>query len=125
MRSDEILQERYIYPGHPITIAYCIVSYFPTYEKAMELDHEGRVVTVQTWEIPGSGTAVHAALDMLRYLHDGTLDVKAAFAWADDAWKQCTDNKLYSGIKDTGQEQADRIKPKLLEHIDWWKKCAT
>ncbi len=117
--AKQLIGEWPVYPGHPVTIAYCIVSAFPTYEDAFKKIDGGYPAALINCNVPGGGSSIHRALDMLRFLRSDTVTVDAILAWADKEWYNEThpeSNTL------EGQTQADKIKPLLLAKSDWWEK---
>jgi hypothetical protein len=120
MKNDQtILGEHAVYPGHPVTLALCIVNNFPNWEAAIvkKNDIEAAVGCI---EIPGAGGNVYAALDILSQLRKG-MPFDKAMERADYVWGQCDDHKAMNKPRYvTGQEQADRFKDKLKEHAAWW-----
>lgn len=119
--SEDILGETYIYPGHPVVVAYCIVQCFATYSEAMEKDPiSGYRAALTSLEIPGSSNSVQAAIYMLKRLHKGDMTPEVAITWADGIFAEETNNKLFSDRLASGQEQADRFKDKLLTALTTW-----
>lgn len=117
-RSYNYLGEEAIYPGHPVTIAYIIICVFPTYEEAFAKGIHCWAA-IESVDIPGAGSSVYNALDMLRYLHNGIIDFDKAVEIAEHDW-DCLTSDSFSLFK--GQEQANRFKEKLREKSSWWKK---
>lgn len=145
MRNDyELLKSKGIkpavYPGHAVTVAYCIVNAFQTYEEAFQRTEHNWAAALGDGRIPGSGGCVASALDFLRRLRQGATE-EEAFQFADELW--CTVDsqknggsifrrepetpeqaearkKRYQDRWREGQEQADLVKSLLLQHAAWW-----
>lgn len=118
MRSDfELLGEAAVYPGHPVTIAYCIVRNFDSLKVASD---KGKTFpgALESNDIPGAGGCVYSALDFLRKLASG-MGYQEAVDRADATWGR-TDN-MRGAAEGTdeherftkGQAQADRLKDQL------------
>lgn len=139
MRDYELLGEWAVYPGHPITIAYCIVRNYPSLAEALAVP-EGRIYASALGDndIPGAGGNVRAALDVLRQAaKDEALDT--VFALADDMWGRCDGMKNggphpsdprfgrdhYLKCYKEGQDQADRFKKPLAELLATWDLKST
>ena len=101
------------YPGHPITLAWCIINRFPDLSKALE-------GALQSSDIPGAGGNVHRALDVLKQLHSG-MPFDTVVKLADQYWDECDgqmrDKPLRWGL---GQDEANQIKPLLQEKVFSW-----
>ena len=123
-----------IYPGHPITIAFCIMKAFPDYASAAEHPNNEAPAALASSRIPGAGGCVYNALQLLRSLRDG-VSLKAAFEDADATWDRVDNHKDGGGsyAKDEasrerylqtwkdGQAQADLIKPLFSGNEAWWQ----
>lgn len=140
MRNDRELLRRHgidesaIYPGHPVTLAFCIVHAFATYEEAFAPTEHNFTRAIGDVRIPGAGGCVSSALMILRHLKSG-MPFDEAMTLADDYWATCDNQQAGGGLfaKDAeanarfhkrwhdGQVQADKIKPLLAEKKDWWK----
>ena len=94
-----------IYPGHPVTIAYIIMSKYKNLEMAQAL-------ALGNNDIPGAGGRVNSALRLLQERNEGK-GLMELFEWADSVWnsERFRDHKK-------GQEQADKVKP-LLAVAEW------
>jgi hypothetical protein len=115
------MKEQAVYPGHPVTIAFCIVNAFETYEEAFAPTPHNFAEALGSCAIPGAGGCVSSALHLLSHLRQG-LDTTKALEIADDTWARTDSQKeQYSERWAKGQEQADRFKAKLLERSDWWR----
>ncbi len=124
-----------VYPGHPLTIALCVVRTFKTLAEATEVDPESpsRFLRALTdGAIPGAGGCVHLGLDVLRRLESGE-SWETVEAWADRAWAECDDQAKGGGSVENkaryierwkkGQAQADVFKSALrAESAVWFQK---
>lgn len=107
-----------VYPGHPVVIAYLITQQYPNYHAAAGRDpgsHYERALV--SCEIPGAGSHVGAALDLLHFLCNG-ISWEMAINNADNFWEAVT--KGNTAI--WGQQQAEQIKPLLKAKSAWWSK---
>ena len=122
-----------IYPGHPITIAFCMVHVFSSYAEAVEKDHHGCPRAVSSRRIPGAGGCCYSALDFLASLRKGT-PLEVAFERADLTWGRTDNHQMAGGLyaKDEadrerflkrwqdGLAQAALIKPLFRAYESWW-----
>lgn len=125
MRTDfDILGESAVYPGHPVTVAYCILNTFDSLGAAEVPSGYGFPAALGACEIPGAGGCVYVAMDLLRRMRDEDQAVEAVL-WADGQWSR-TDNQesRYPDRWREGQYQANELKMKLLlarmKNPKWW-----
>ena len=104
-----------VYPGHPITLAWCIVKHFPGLPEALK----GALTSA---DIPGAGGNVHSGLDVLRRLSSG-MEFGLVVDLANRDWDECDNQKrkLYDRWK-RGQTQAEEILPSFKELVYPWIK---
>jgi len=129
-----ITPDHALYPGHPVTIAFCILKAFDNFEQATEKPYgDNTPKAVASRLIPGSGGCVYSALDFLSALRKGA-GLEAAFEQADATWCRVDGQKEGGGsyAKDEadrqrfiqrwkdGQAQADLIKPLFKDRESWW-----
>lgn len=121
--DNEFMGNNAVYPGHPVTIAFCIVHTFAAYEEAIGIpDGKPYPGALGDNRIPGAGGCVWGALDLLSKLRGG-MDPTEAFQLADDFWTRTDGQKENNPERwQKGQDQADLLKAKLLEFSDWWAK---
>lgn len=81
------------YPGHPCTLALLILRKYPC-----------------------SGSAVYAALDLIRHVRNGTLAPDAAIQWGVDHWKRDTDGVFRDRYPEGVAEEAS-VLPALREAL--------
>src|ERR1700744_5914316 len=86
-----------IYPGQPVTVAFCIIKAFPNFEAATKKGARGdeTPAAVASLQIPGAGGRVYNALDLLRGLRTG-VSLKTALEDADATWGR-VDNHANGG----------------------------
>lgn len=120
-RSHGIKPEKAIYPGHPVTLAFCIVYAFPTYEAAFAKTGHNWAAAMGDSRCPGSGGCVASALDLLRSLKQKTATFDEAMAEADRVWSVCDDQQTRNPLRwKEGQDQANQIKTLLKRKRPWW-----
>ncbi len=109
------LDDRAVYPGHPVTVALSIVTAFPSW-----LHATANNAALSSSLVPGAGGNVHLAMDLLLDLGTGG-DFNDVFARADAVWAACDDIKAQRPeVWAQGQEQADGVKKALLEALSFW-----
>lgn len=142
MKTDrDLLGESAVYPGHPVTVALCIVRHFPSLEVAMGRTQNdssflgvSRPNALGDGTIPGAGGNVYLALDLLHVLAKGIV-FEEAVAQADKDWAEC-DSQAKGGYAwdknpedhrdhylkrwQEGQAQADRFKAVFQEEVGKW-----
>ncbi len=108
-----------VYPGHPLTLAHLIVLSFPSLGAALHKEPDATYgVALSSGAIPGAGSNVHAALDLMRYAC--SLGLEAAIAWGDEYWASCTSGANFGERTAPGQAQADILKPAFREAFYKW-----
>jgi hypothetical protein len=119
-RDLDILGEFAVYPGHPVTIAVCIVETYRTFEDAFAITESNWAAALGATAVPGAGGCVASALVFLRSLKSG-MAFEAACAGAAETWAHCDDQRKNNSTRwQEGQEQADRFKEKLAARSAWW-----
>lgn len=115
--ADKLLSEQgAVYPGHPVTLAYLIMRQYKSLADARQTD--GQYPSALTNQaIPGGGGSVHAALDLLARAE--IVGIEQALAYGDRDWMAFTET-AYLDRRQTGQDQADVLKPLLLEQYAGW-----
>jgi hypothetical protein len=115
----QLLNDTPVYPGHPTVIAYVIMHLYNGLPKAMERTDWGTPRAVEAPRFPGSGTAVHSALDVLGYVQKGLMSVEDALREADRLWAvSCKDTT--SGKHLEGMAQAIAIRGAFVEKANTW-----
>lgn len=129
------LRYDFVYPGHPVVIAYFVVSVFPTYDEAFKPTKHNLYCALGDSRIPGAGGCVYSALDVLWMLRKGK-PFNEVMAFADETWDNTDNHKNAGGCyaKDkasrdrflkvwlSGQAQANTLKPELEKLSAWWAK---
>lgn len=126
-----------VYPGHPVTLALVIVRTHESFEAANTYK-EGFAWphAVGCNAVPGAGGNVHAAMDLLVRWSKGE-DLDKLVERADQTWASCdgqkdgggsyaktdVERRRFIGRWNTGQEQADRLKPMLAEALKSWPRA--
>lgn len=129
-RDIDILGEASVYPGHPTVLAYLILlAYADNINEAFARGRQYPNALEDVRRIPGAGGNVYAALDVIRYVRDGTLSVEEAIEWADKQWAACdsqrdgwrTDAPDVTAVRrarwQAGQNQADRFRERVVEEL--------
>lgn len=110
-----------VYPGHPLVVAWEIISVFKTPSDAL------RVVTdhglncpeaVADNRISGGGGEVFRACDLLRRAKDGATP-EELIAWADECWRTGQAGGHLKAIE-PGLAQAEKLKPLFAEKLARW-----
>jgi|SRR6478735_11303894 len=114
----EILGAWPVYPGHPCTIALCILRKYPRIADAFAPTEHGWPEALGDGDIPGAGGCVHQGLHLIqRILADGDTPEEAT-AWGVERWR---DRTLVGGDHrdqyEAGVAEAERIAPLLLEEL--------
>lgn len=117
----DILGEFSVYPGHPTTIAYCIVNEYDNLDAALSRKNTYQKSfpdALANGAIPGGGGCVYSALDMLRAFRDFGAEV--ALEVANSRWRSERDNG-YREKYEAGQAQAEKFQPQLINLLtDEW-----
>lgn len=124
-RTFELLDgEQAVYPGHPLTVAYVIMSVFPGPEEALAPSKHGHwSVCVGCADVPGAGDGANAGADVCQMLADGKAPEDAA-KFADDTWLRMVnpEGSNHPSAWKPGQEQADKFRDRFLELAKVWGK---
>lgn len=102
--------------GHPVCIAYLIMRVFPSHDEAVSRP-EGATYCKALCDqrIPGTGSNVWAALDMLKRAH--CLGVDVALKEAQTYWEN-SDSSAENKVK--GTQQAWGIREQFIEQFANW-----
>lgn len=118
--EEEVLGERVTYPGHPVVLACMVMHRYPDLETALRREPGKNFSSALADDfIPGSGCAVHAALDTL--LSAQTSGLGAAYAHAErywDGWERQHANNVKDAAR--GREQAARVKARFEAQVKVW-----
>lgn len=124
-----------VYPGHPITVALCIIRQFASLEEAHGRDPlTGFTRASTSGAIPGAGGNVALGLDVLDMLKKGE-SWENVVKFADEAWAGCDsqaeggpsffqprDPQRFIDRWRQGQEQADTLKETFRAEVESWVK---
>lgn len=110
-----------VYPGHPLTVAWEIMSVFPTPSDALKTDTTHGLncpFAVSDNRISGGGGEVHRACELLRRAQQGATS-KELVDWADECWKSGQAGGHLKAIQ-PGLVQADKLKPLFAAKLEIW-----
>jgi hypothetical protein len=115
------LGEDAVYPGHPVTIAYCIVDQYESWEAASFCRDDSHICeALGDSAIPGAGGCVSAAIAHLKRLYVEKTDPEVVFQMMDDTWDRTdnhSDTAKYFNRWQAGQKQANNFKPRLIKKL--------
>ena len=120
-----ILNEYPIFPGHPATISYMIMYFFPNLAAALSrVDKKGVTkpycAALTDCRIDGTGDAVCNAIRVLEAGRDG-MNTEQMFVYADNIWRGY-DAGGYKNLVDPGSIQALRLRDKWVHLADQFFK---
>lgn len=111
------VQKDFVYPGHPVVIAYMVTQKYPSFEEAVALGRQ-YPRALEDSDIFGAGGSVYAALDLLQYVQKGVLTLDAFIERADKSWGDCDNHARDAKRHDrwqNGLAQAKKVLPHLLK----------
>ena len=102
--------EKFVYPGHPITIAYICTQVYSKLGDAIAPTTDNPHHALGNNDIPGAGGNVYAAISLIQgYLEGQNLDY--LFDRADESWARCDNQSRYDPANwKAGQDQANSLK---------------
>lgn len=107
------------YPGHPVINACLIMDFYESLDKAKEPFVLG-YMSALTSDIPGSGCAVNAAMDLLS---DLSVNREYALQRANEYWenwiRQSPQHNSEAGLQ--GILEAQKMKSYLIERFEKWQ----
>lgn len=112
-----------VYPGHPLVIAWQIMSIYPSPEEALK--HERDIAcpaAVADSRIAGGGMEVHSACLLIKHAANG-ITAKAIMEMADTQWASSNGGGHAFALK-AAQRQADRLKPFFAEKLAAWLRAS-
>lgn len=115
----QYLGESPIYPGHPITISLLIMHRFSDLGAAKQTAENGFSSALATPDIPGAGSEIAYALNLLERLAEGRFSLADAFETASIRWKENPLNVPADTIM-AGQEQAKRLCDSFIAQAMEW-----
>lgn len=103
------LRFSYVYPGHPVIVAICIIHAYDKASDALKPTEHGWCHAVGSAKVPGAGDCARAGSDIIRMLHEGK-SVTEAIEFANDYWQRLTrpGSNNHEEQRISGQEQANR-----------------
>ncbi|WP_413460460.1 hypothetical protein [Herbaspirillum huttiense] len=122
--ADEIIKvtgQYPVYPGHPLTIAWEIMTVFPKAEDALKTLRTEQLncpAAVADERITGGGGEVYAACDLLRRAIAGE-PAEVLLEWADERWSRGNAGGHVAAVE-PGQAQAEQIKPLFAAKLASW-----
>ncbi len=117
----EVTGEYPVYPGHPLVIAWEIMSVFDSPAEALRTvtDHGLNCPeAVADNRVTGGGGEVHRACDLLRRALAGA-SAEELMAWADERWISGQAGGHIKAIE-PGLAQAEKLKPLFAERLAAW-----
>ncbi len=117
----EVTGEYPVYPGHPLTVAWEIMSVFATPSEALAIYQQHGLNcpnAVTDNRISGGGGEVCRACDLLRKAVGGT-SAEDLILWADERW---VEGRAGGHIKavEPGLAQAEKLKPLFAAKLASW-----
>lgn len=132
MNKVDTLRREFVYPGHPLVIAFLMTKTYDGLSAALAPTDHNRYHALGSQYIPGAGGNVYAAIDFLGWIRKGTFSIEESILHADKYWKSCdgmfqrnekrTQDETYHDVWKRGQAQADELKPALMDRLVSWIK---
>ena len=123
--------EGLVYPGHPITVAFVITHVYDSYEGAVAPcpSGGGSCHAVGNHDVPGAGSNVYLAVDLLKHYFVDGWSIEKCFEWADTAWGHVdgmaeTKDPRWAERYMKGLAQAARVKERLAARLREWPRTA-
>lgn len=104
------------YPGHPCTLALLVLRKYPQIAAAFKPTEHVFPEALGDSDIPCAGSAVYQALDLIRYVRNGTLTPAAAIQWGVDRWKVDASG-VYADRYEEGVAEEAKVVPLLREAL--------
>ncbi|WP_144267089.1 hypothetical protein [Comamonas thiooxydans] len=116
----QLTGQKCVYPGHPLVIGFAIMSAFPSLADALSKKpgcaYKQALVSTS---VPGAGSHVHTALDLLSHVEKGLLAMPDLPEKANVAWRKAT-STAYTDNQPEGLAQAQAILPFFMEKAQQW-----
>lgn len=107
-----------VLPGHPIALAFSILSVFGSYAEAMQGADRGVSAAESSGDIEGSASMVQAAVDLLN-LHKQGAGADEISRYARDMWFRHM-AAASTELRDAGQRQAEKLLSVFLDRLNAW-----
>lgn len=110
-----------VYPGHPLTVAWEIMSVFQCPDDALRTVTTGTLncpAAVADNRIVGGGGEVYRGCDLLRSAVNGA-SASELIEWADRFWIDGGAGGHAKAVQ-PGLEQANLIKPRFAQKLECW-----
>lgn len=119
----QISRREFVYPGHPVVIAYMVTQKYSSLEEALLPGYQSPLA-LEDSEISGAGGSVYTALGLLKKVQKGLITPEEFIQKADEVWGYCDDHardpKNYNRWQE-GLAQAKKVPPHLLK-TGWVEK---
>lgn len=119
----ESLRLEAVYPGHPVVVALCIMRAFPSLDEALaKSTHSDSPRALTSDAVPGAGSNVWGALDLLREIQNQGWSPDQAFDRARERWIRDTGPGTgnHENMHGPGQEQAEAWREAFIEKLSTW-----
>lgn len=110
------MEEEFVYPGHPVQIAYKMAQIYATFEEANAVGFK-YPAALENGHVRGAGGSVFTALALVRRVRTGELSIEDYGAMADECWGRVDGNATDPKRQETyqkGLDVAKRLLPLLL-----------
>jgi hypothetical protein len=105
-----------VYPGHPCTIALCILRKYPRVDDAFTKTADGWSTALSDSDIPGAGGCVSQGLTLIGMVRRGSTP-DAAVHWGLDAWIRRCESGDHPRALTAGIAEGERVAPILREEL--------
>lgn len=124
-RLEELTGRRCVYPGHPLVIGFAIMCSFESLAAASKKQpgcpYKPALVSNS---VPGAGSHVHKALDLLQLVEKSLIGVADLPERADIEWLKATKG-AYATAQADGLAQAQALQLIFLEKAQQWFKAGS
>lgn len=115
------LSQDAVYPSHPVVVALCIMGVFDNLDAASaKSERTDYPLAMSHEEVPGAGSNVRAALDLLRFAQTHTPE--EAWMQAEDIWayQVGTGTGNHENQHAPGKAQALTYRDQFLHEVKTW-----
>lgn len=121
-RTPPEVQEAFLYPGHPLIIAYAALKVFPSAKAALDRDPKGHgwSAMVGCGAIPGGGDAAYAGDQVLRTIWNGDKTPQEAVTYADKLWAAMVGSENFAWQQKPGQAKSEKLREGFLALCAAW-----